>query len=376
MVTDIKMLDQLLRDSEIYSILEKALHGDRLGFRDISYLMKSQDTHLIGLVADRIRKEVVGDTVTFIPNQILNYTNICTVRCDFCAFYRDKGDEDSYLLNPSQVIDRAIKTWSQYETKQILIQGGVNPEISIEYYEEIFHGIKEKTENLAIHGLSTSEIEFISKKERMSIKEVLQRLRNSGLDSIPGAGGEILVDRIRKKIGRRLSSVDGWLRVMEEAHKLNIPTSATMMYGHIESEVDRAKHFLTIRELQEKTGGFMAFIGWNFESGSTKLEQDGLVTHSVGGMELLRIVAAARIVFRELILNIQSSWLTNSISMAQIALINGANDWGGTLYDEEVIPATGKQVRDIKTQEIVHSVKNINRPVAERDNFYKILRYL
>ncbi len=120
----------------------------------------------------------------------------------------------------------------------------------------------------------------------------------------------------------------------------------------------------------------MAFIGWNFEPGSTKLEQDGLVTHSVGGMELLRIVAAARIVFRELILNIQSSWLTNSISMAQIALINGANDWGGTLYDEEVIPATGKQIRDIKTQEIVYSVKNMNRPVAERDNFYKILRYL
>ncbi|MFC1753275.1 CofH family radical SAM protein [Thermoproteota archaeon] len=376
MVSDMRILSRLLRDSEVYSILEKALHGDKLMLQDIKNLMKSQDTHLIGLVADKIRKEIVGDTVTFIPNQILNYTNICTVRCDFCAFYRNKGSKDSYTLTPSQVIDRAVKAWSQYNTRQVLIQGGVNPELTIEYYEEIFRGIKEKTENLAIHGLSTSEIEFISKKEKMSIREVLQRLQNSGLDSIPGAGGEILVDRIREKMRRRLSSADGWLRVMEEAHNLSIPTSATMMYGHIESDTDRAEHIHKIRELQEKSGGFMAFIGWNFEPGSTKLERDGLVTRSVGGRELLRIVAAARIVFRELIPNIQSSWLTNSIPIAQIALVYGANDWGGTLYDEEVIPATGKQVRDLKIQDIVYSVKNINRQVAERDNFYKIVRYL
>jgi len=359
--------------SEVAEPLLKASGGERLTLRDVESLLRARDLNLVGMVADSIRKVVAGDTVTYIPNQILNYTNVCIVRCRFCAFYRDQGDADGYTLRPDEVVRRALQAWQTYRTRQVLIQGGVNPNCHIEYFEEVFREIKKKSHGLAIHGLSTSEIEFISRAERMSLREVLSRLKSAGLDSVPGAGGEILVDSVRRQLGRTISTSEGYLRVMEEAHKLGIPTSATMMYGHVESVEDRARHLLAIRELQEKTGGFMAFIPWNFEPGNTRLQMDGTVTRRVGGIELLRVVAAARATFQEKIRNIQSSWLTAGIPLAQLALMYGANDWGGTIFDEEVIPATGREVGNMRVREIVDAVRAIGRPVAERDNFYNIV---
>lgn len=372
--SQLSMLKHVIEGLDITSVLEKALDGDSLSLREVELLMKSSHTDLIGSVADKIRRRVVGDTVTFVTNQILNYTNVCVVKCNFCAFYRNEGDQDAYALSPEEVVERAYRAWKMYNTRQVLIQGGVNPNFGIEYYESVFRGVKSRTKNLAIHGLSTSEIEFIARKERMSIKEVLMRLKAAGLSSVPGAGGEILVDSVRKELGRTLSNSEGYLRVMEEAHKLSIPTSVTMMYGHVETPEDRAKHLMSVLDLQKKTGGFMAFIGWNFEPGNTRLEKEGKVRYTAGGADLLKVVAGARITFQGMIRNIQSSWLTVGIPMAQLALNYGANDWGGTIFEEEVIPATGKQVGNLRVQKLVEAVKKIGRPVAERDNFYNIIK--
>lgn len=364
----------VISNSDVGDIIEKSLNGEDLDLRDAEMLFRSNDIQLLGLGADTIRRDLIGDTVTFISNLILNYTNICIVKCKFCAFYRDVGNAEGYNLSIETIGERAEKAYRDLGVRQVLIQGGVNPEFPIEYYEEAFRAIKSRTNGVAVHGLSTSEIEFIARKEKMSIKEVLERLKEAGLDSLPGAGGEILVDKVRKALNRNLSLTDGWLKVMEEAHKIGLPTSSTMVYGHIETAEDKAKHLMLINELQKKTGGFMSFIPWNMEIENTQMSREGMVNRRAGGSELLKSLAVARLVFRDRIKNIQTGWLTNGISLAQLALTYGANDWGGTIYDEEVIPATGKKVGNLKAQTIIKSVKSMGRPVAERDNFYSVVK--
>jgi cyclic dehypoxanthinyl futalosine synthase len=370
----------LIRDNEepdAANAFEKIVAGEKLQLRDVESLMGTNDLHLLGLFADRIREKAVGRTVTYVSNIILNYTNRCIVRCRFCAFYRDVGSSEGYSLTVDQVADRVTKAWERLGVRQALIQGGVNPEYGVEYFEELFRTIKKRTNRqVAINGLSTSEVEYLAKKEGMSLKELLSRLREAGLDSLPGAGAEILVDRVRRSVGRGLSTAEGWLRTMEEAHKLGIPTSATMVYGLGETAEERSKHLLLIRDLQERTGGFISFTPWNFEQGNTRLEREGVITARPSGAEHLKITALARIVFGGNLRNIQSSWLTNGVSLAQLSLCFGANDWGGTLYDEEVIPATGKDVGNLAPRIIVESVRQIGRPIAERDNSYNIVRYV
>lgn len=371
----------LTRDNEkpdVINAFEKIAAGEKLHLSDVESLMGTNNLHLLGLFADKMREKVVGRTVTYIPNIILNYTNRCIVKCRFCAFYRELGSSEGYALTVDQAADRVIEAWTRLRIRQALIQGGVNPEYGVEYFEELFRAIKTRTNGeVAINGLSTSEIEYIAKKERMSVKELLSRLREAGIDSLPGAGAEILVDRVRRSVGRGLSTAEGWLRTMEEAHKLGIPTSATMVYGLGETAEERAQHLLLIRDLQERTGGFKSFTAWNFEQGNTRLGREGVITAAgPSAAEHLKITALARIVFGESLRNIQSSWLTNGVSLAQLSLCFGANDWGGTLYDEEVIPATGKNVGNLAPRIIVESVKQIRRPVAERDNSYNIVRYV
>ncbi len=364
----------LYRNSEIYDIIQKAKNGEELDIKEAETLFRTKEIQLLGYMADNVRKEVSGNNVSYISNLILNYTNTCIVKCKFCAFYRKVGSTEGYLLSKEIIGRKAERAWRELGVTQILIQGGVNPDLPIEYYEDAFVEIKARTKGVAIHGLSTSEIEYISKKERMSIREVLERLQKAGLDSVPGAGGEILVDSVRRKLGRNLSLTDGWLNVMEEAHKLGIRTSSTMVYGHIETPADKAKHLILIRDLQKKTGGFMAFIPWNMEIENTEMFKEGLVTRRASGIELLRSVAVARLVFQHHIKNIQTGWLTNGIPLAQLALTYGANDWGGTIFEEEVIPATGKEAGNLQARTIVESVKAMGRPVVERDNFYSIIR--
>jgi CofH subfamily radical SAM domain protein len=256
-----------------------------------------------------------------------------------------------------------------FRIRQVLIQGGHNPALGIEYYEDTFRMIRKKYPQVGVHGLSASEIDMIAKIEKTSTKEVLLRLKNAGLQSVPGAGAEILVDSVKQIISpKKISSAD-WLRIMEEAHSLGLPASATMMYGHVESNQDIAAHFEKIAKLQEKTGGFMAFIPWSFEPNNTPLQKE-MQTYGAGGMQLLKMVAISRLVFDGLIPHIQSSWLTNGIGMAQIALQYGADDFGGTLIGEEVVSCTGARSTELTGQKIIDAISQIGYDVEERDNFY------
>jgi cyclic dehypoxanthinyl futalosine synthase len=258
---------------------------------------------------------------------------------------------------------------------QVLMQGGHNPSLRIEYYENMFRSIKEKCPEVGIHGLSASEVDNIAKVERSSTKEVLSRLKEAGLDSLPGAGAEILVDEVKEQISPLKIKSHEWLRIMEEAHKLGLKASATMMYGHVETLEQRAESLMNIIELQKKTNGFMAFIPWSFEPNKTQMQEEGTVTYSAGGLQLLKMIAISRIILNGIIEHIQSSWLTNGVSMAQLALNSGADDFGGTLHGEEVVTATGARSTTLNAEKIINAVKQMGMEVAERDNLYRIVRY-
>ena len=340
--------------------------------RDIEELFQA-DLWELGMAADKLKRALHGDTATFITNMVFNYTNICVVECTFCAFYRRKGDPDAYVYDLDTAVKRILEVDAVYGIRQVLVQGGIYPEIGIEYFEGLFSELKRRAPHIAIHALSPLEVDYLSRKERMSYREVLDRLRSAGMDSMPGGGGEILVDRVRREIAPKKIRTDVWLRVMEEAHALGIPTSATMMYGHVETVAERAEHMYRILELQEQTGGFTAFIAWNFEPGRSELS--GRVPHPHTSASLLRTVAIARLVFRDKIPNIQAGWLTNGLEAAQLALFFGANDFGGTLYDERVIPATGMKMPILLREDIARILASLGLRPAERDNWYRIVRF-
>ena len=367
-------ITEQIHSSQISDILEKIIAGNRPNKSEILRLLKSDDVHLMGLVAGNMTQKRFGRKASFVNNIILNYTNVCVTDCKFCAFYRPPGDAESYTLTLDQIKTRVQTAWDMFEIRQVLIQGGHNPALGIEYYEDAFKMIRTKFPKIGVHGLSASEIDMIAKVERTSTKEILSRLKDSGLQSIPGAGAEILVDSVKDVISpKKISSAD-WLRIMEEAHNIGLPASATMMYGHVESQEDVAQHLSQIISLQEKTNGFMAFIPWNFEPNNTLMQKENLVKFGVGGMHLLKMIAISRLVLDGLINHIQSSWLTNGVGMAQIALQYGADDFGGTLIGEEVVSCTGARSTELTGQKIIDAIHQIGYQVEERDNFYNLVR--
>ncbi len=336
-------------------------------------LVKSIDVVKLGAIANLLRQRLFGNTASFINNIILNYTNVCVTYCKFCAFYRPPGHNDTYTLSKEDVLKRVLTSAQTLGTTQVLFQGGHNPNLGLEYYEGIFDAIR-KSSKLAIHGLSPSEIDMIAKIERSSTKEVLARLKESGLDSLPGAGAEILDDDVKSYISPLKIKSSEWLRIMEEAHELGLKSSATMMYGTIESEEQQARHIIKIAELQEKTNGFMAFIPWSFEPNATDLQSEGMIRYPSGGLNLVKMIAVSRIAYFGLIDHLQSSWLTNGIGMAQLALYYGADDFGGTLIGEEVVSATGARSTELTSNKIINAIKQIGYEPVERDNFYNILK--
>jgi len=359
-----------IQKSDIKDILDNSLNGKRPEPEDCLRLLESDDIHLMGLVSGHLVRKQFGKKISFINNIILNYTNVCITDCKFCAFYRSPGAEDSYTLTLDQIESRVKTSWDLFKIRQVLIQGGHNPNLTIEYYEDAFRMIRKKFPQVGVHGLSTSEIDMIAKVEKSSTKEILARLKDAGLQSIPGAGAEILVDSVKDVISpKKISSAD-WIRIMDEAHSLGLPASATMMYGHVENKNDIVEHFFKIVKLQEKTKGFMAFIPWNFEPINTLMHEEGLVEHGTGGVQLLKMIAISRLVFDGLIHHIQSSWLTNGVGMAQLALQYGADDFGGTLIGEEVVSCTGARSTELTDKKIINAIHQIGYQVEERDNFY------
>ena len=320
-------------------ILEKALNGERISPEEAVRLFETTDMLLLGNIASRIsRKKLKERVVTYIVDRNINYTNICITDCAFCAFYRKEDDEEAYV-HPFETIAGKIEETIALGGRQILLQGGHNINLKIDYFEDLFRRIKERF-GIHLHALSPPEIVHTAKISKLAIVDTLRRLNDAGVDSIPGGGAEILVDRVRQKISPHKCSTREWLDVMDCAHGMNIPTTATMMFGHVETVEDRVEHLRCIRDQQDKTMGFTAFIPWPFQPGRTELGLDHDISSQVTGLDYLKTLAISRI-FLDNFDNLQSSWVTQGPKVGQMALYYGANDMGSTMLEENVVRAAG-----------------------------------
>ena len=347
--------------------VQKNIEGVDLSFDEALHLF-DLPLPVIGGIADEIRRKRCGELVTFVIDRNISYTNRCEARCKFCAFYA-KTEEESYVLQQDEILKKIEETVNVGGT-QILIQGGINPEIGIEWFEDLFSAIKRKFRDVQLHSLSPPEIDFIARTEGLSVRETLERLRAAGLDSLPGGGAEILCDHVRTVISPDKVSADGWLHVMETAHKMGMKTTATMMFGHIERNEDIIEHLFKIRDLQNRTKGFTAFIPWTFQPKNTELYD--VIKEPVAVTRYLQVLAISRIVLHS-IRNVQASWLTQDFEVDKLALFFGANDFGGTILEENVVTAAGKEYRPAKVEEIIKAVESVGRPVAQRDTYYEIV---
>ena len=323
---------------EIKNIFQKALGGERIQKDEAVALFSTNDILTLGNVASKItRRKSRDNIVTYIIDRNINYTNICITDCTFCAFYRKLDHPEAYVLTFEELQKKIEKT-IELGGHQILLQGGHNPELRLEYFETLFRNIKNRFQ-LKLHALSPPEIMHLSKISRLPVKIVLQRLKNAGLDSIPGGGAEILVDRVRQVISPKKCSTDEWLDVMGIAHRMELPTTATMMFGHLETFEERVEHLIRLRDQQDKTGGFTAFIAWTHQPGSNPLGTK-LNGEKVSGMEYLKTLAISRIVLDNFD-NLQSSWVTQGPKIGQMALFYGANDMGSVMIEENVVREAG-----------------------------------
>jgi cyclic dehypoxanthinyl futalosine synthase len=355
-----------MKSKSINAIIKKITSGKRLDAVEGLALFRLADLLTLGELANQIRRRLHPKRlVTFIVDRNINYTNICVNKCKFCAFYREADSPEAYIL-PKEVIFKKIEETIAQGGTQILMQGGVHPDLGIEYFEDLFSSIKARY-TIQVHALSPSEISYIAKKADMSVSDVLIRLRASGLDSIPGGGAEILVDRVRKKVSPNKIRWRQWADVMIEAHKLAIPTSATMMFGSLETDKEIIEHLIRLRDVQDKTGGFTAFIPWTYQPGNTELGG-----RAATGVEYLKVLALSRIMLDNF-KNIQASWVTQGAKIAQVALEFGANDFGSTMIEENVVAAAGITFR-MTRQEIVHLITDAGYTAAQRDTTYNILK--
>lgn len=334
-------------------------------------LLANAPLYELGAMASKIKSELHPDKITtFIVDRNINYTNACWVDCKFCAFYTHERDENAYILSFDE-IDAKIDELIAVGGTQILFQGGVHPKLKIEWYEDLVRHISEKYPQITIHGFSANEIEYISRISRLSIDEVLIRLKNAGLYSIPGAGAEILSDRVRKIIAPKKLMSDKWIEVHETAHKNGIKSTATMMFGTIENDEDIIEHLRRLRELQDRTGGFRAFICWSFQSANTPLIKEIPSIKKQSSARYLRILALARI-YLDNFKNVQSSWVTQGSQIGQLALRFGANDLGSTMLEENVVSAAGTSYK-MSQDEMIRLIRDIGEFPAKRNTNYDIL---
>jgi len=322
----------------------------RMSMDQAEKLWQEADLFTLGSMAHAVRTELHPDKmVTYIVDRNINYSNICISGCRFCAFFKPPGHDQGYVLSFDE-LRRKIRETIVLGGCQILLQGGLNPDLDLCFYEKMLVFIKDNFPGLAVHGFSPPEIFYLSQKERLSVSEVISRLRASGLDSIPGGGAEILVDRVRSMLAPRKCSSGQWLEVMLEAHMQGLKTTATMMFGHVETFRERLEHLQKIRDLQDRTHGFTAFIPWTFQPGNT-LVQAGEASSG----EYLRFLALCRL-FLDNIPNIQASWVTQGAHVGQMALLWGANDFGSTMIEENVVAAAGVSFR-LPEEEMRHLVE-------------------
>ena len=330
------------------------------------WLLNQADLLSLGKLADGVRRRMHPDRrVSFVVDRNVNYTNICTSKCKFCAFYRDEMHPDAYVLSYTQIFGKVQELVDSGGT-QLLMQGGLHPDLKLDWFADLFRQLRHRFPTVQIHSLSPAEIVHIAKLSGISMAECLARLHRAGLQSLPGGGAEILVDKVRQKISPDKIGWQEWAAVMREAHNLGMPTTATMMFGVRERPEDIVEHLFRIRELQAEQGGFTAFIPWSYQPGNTALGGE-----QASGVEYLKVLALARVILDN-VENIQASWVTQGARMAQIALYFGANDLGGTMLEENVVAATGVDFR-MSQEEIIDLAKGAGFIPARRSTVYEVL---
>ena len=366
-------------DPIVSEILDRALSEKEISTEEGLTLYKTVgvDFHLVGMVADELRKRRVGDIVSYVVNRNVNFTNVCIKQCGFCAFSRDFREEEGYFL-PTEEIVRRAKEAHQLGATEVCIQAGLPPDMEGGLYEEICIEIKKEIPDIHIHGFSPEEILYGASRSKIPVEDFLKRMKEAGVDTLPGTSAEILDQKLRDKISPGRISVKDWENVIKSAHRIGINTTSTMMFGHLETLEDRIKHIVKLREIQKETGGFTEFVPLNFihtEAPMYKHQIHEGIRQGGSGNDVLLTHAIARIMLNNCINNIQMSWVKEGQKMSQLLLMWGANDFGGTLINESISTSAGSEHGQLlRPKEIKRMIREIGRIPAERNTHYKILK--
>jgi cyclic dehypoxanthinyl futalosine synthase len=353
--------------STITRLLDKAVDGQRLSPEEGLRLLESHDLAAIGGAADAVMRRLHPEPYrTYNIDRNINYTNVCSAVCDFCAFYRRPKDPEGYVLDRDVLLAKIQET-IELGGDQILMQGGMHPALSLEWYEELLTDIKSRFPQVNVHGFSPPEIHAFTKVNHLPLRTVLERLKAAGLGSLPGGGAEILVDRVRAAITRGKVMTDDWLNVNRVWHELGGRSTATMMFGHVETLAERIEHLERLRQLQDETGGFTAFICWTFQPEHTELAH----VPAAGSFEYLKTQAVSRL-YLDNFANIQSSWVTQGLKIGQIAMLYGANDMGSLMIEENVVASAGT-VHYLSLEQIRGAIRELGYIPRQRNVFYQLI---
>ena len=351
----------------ITNILRKAVDGERLTPEEGLELLHSHDLAALGRAADAVTRRLHPESYrTYNIDRNINYTNVCTAVCDFCAFYRGPDSDEGYVLPRDELLQKIAET-VELGGEQVLMQGGLHPKFTLEWYEELLRDIKTRFPQVNVHGFSPPELHHFTKVSKLPIRTVLERLKAAGLGSIPGGGAEILVDRVRREITRGKVMTDDWLNVMRVWHELGGISTATMMFGHVETLAERIEHLERVRQLQDETGGFTAFICWTFQPENT----DMAAVPPAGSFEYLKTQAVSRL-YLDNVRNIQSSWVTQGLKIGQLAMQFGANDMGSLMIEENVVAEAGT-VHFMSLNQIRNAISELGFVPRQRNVFYELL---
>jgi len=374
-------MDSLFKNADpiVSEILNNSLDEKEISAKDalILYKTKGIDFHLVGLVADELRKRRVGNVVSYVVNRNINFTNVCIKQCGFCAFSRDFREEEGYFLPTDEIVRRAKEAHNLGAT-EVCIQAGLPPDMKGDLYENICREIKKEIPDIHIHGFSPEEILYGATRSNISIEEFLKRMKDAGVNTLPGTSAEILDQKLRDKISPGRITVEQWEQVIKGAHKIGINTTSTMMFGHLETLEQRVKHMEKLREIQKETGGFTEFVPLNFVHSEAPMYKHQLhegIQQGGSGNDVLLTHAIARIMFNNSIDNIQMSWVKEGQKMSQLLLMWGANDFGGTLINESISTSAGSEYGQLlRPKEIRRMAREIGRIPAERNTQYKMLK--
>ena len=348
-------------------ILKRRLGGGRLTLED-GVRLYGCDLLRLGQAAQKLTPRLVPDAVTFVVDRNISYTNVCAVGCDFCAFHCAPGASNAFVLSVDEILNKVGELVALGGT-QVLIQGGIHPDLTLDYYLEMIRAIHGKFPEVHIHSFSAIEMVVLARKSGISLAELFKQFKEAGLNSLPGGGAEILVERVRKLISPKKISSDQWIEVMREAHKAGLKTTATMVFGHIETKEERIAHLMRLRELQDETQGFRSFIPWSFVSQGISGMRD---IHPAGGDDYLKTVAISRLMLDNFE-HIQSGWLTEGLKLGQIALAFGCDDMGGTLIEDKVLEPTGIKVYTRK-EDLIRLIRDAGFVPVQRDTNYQIIK--